>query len=54
MRQVVGATAKNHVAIKLNDQYKLPGAAGCKFTFGTNSARIIMRGRTIWGAASTA
>lgn len=45
MRQVVDAAAKNHVAIELNDRYKLPGAAfvkmakaaGCKFSFGTNN-----------------
>ena len=45
MRKVVDAAARNHVAIELNDRYKLPGAAfvklakaaGCKFTFGTNN-----------------
>ena len=46
MKKVVDAAARNHVAIELNDRYKLPGAAfvkmakaaGCKFTFGTNNA----------------
>ncbi len=45
MRKVVDAAERNHVAIELNDRYKLPGAAfvkmakaaGCKFTFGTNN-----------------
>ncbi|HXK07413.1 MAG TPA: family 16 glycoside hydrolase [Verrucomicrobiae bacterium] len=46
MRKVAEAAAGNHVAIELNDRYKLPSAAfvkmakaaGCKFTFGTNNA----------------
>jgi hypothetical protein len=46
MKKVVDAAARNHVAIELNDRYKLPSptfvtmakAAGCKFTFGTNNA----------------
>lgn len=46
MRKVADAAARNHVAVELNDRYKLPSAAfvkvfkeaGCKFTFGTNNA----------------
>jgi hypothetical protein len=46
IKKVVEAAARNHVAIELNNRYKLPGvnvvkmakAAGCKFTFGTNNA----------------
>jgi len=46
MKKVVEAAARNHVAIELNDRYKLPSAAfvrmaksaGCKFSFGTNNA----------------
>ena len=46
MNKVVEAAARNHIAIELNDRYKLPSAgfvkmakaAGCKFTFGTNNA----------------
>ena len=45
MQKVIEAAAARHVAIELNDRYKLPGAdfvklaksAGCKFTFGTNN-----------------
>ncbi len=44
--KVVTAAAKNHVAIEINNRYKIPSAsyiklakqAGCKFTFGTNNA----------------
>jgi hypothetical protein len=44
--RVISAAAKNHVAIELNDRYKIPSAsvvrmaraAGCKFTFGTNDS----------------
>jgi hypothetical protein len=46
MKKVAEAAARNHVAIELNDRYKLPSAtfvkmaksAGCKFTLGTNNA----------------
>jgi hypothetical protein len=45
MEKVIGAAARNGVAIELNDLYNLPGgrfvrmakAAGCKFTLGTNN-----------------
>jgi hypothetical protein len=45
MKRVIDAAASHHVAIELNDRYKLPGptfvrmakAAGCKFSFGTNN-----------------
>ncbi len=44
--KVVTAAAKNHVAVEINNRYKLPSPsfitlakqAGCKFTFGTNNA----------------
>jgi Domain of Unknown Function (DUF1080) len=44
--KVVAAAAKNHVAIEINNRYKIPSAsfiklakqAGCKFTFGTNNS----------------
>ena len=44
--KVVTAAARNHVAIEINNRYKLPSPsviklakqAGCKFTFGTNNA----------------
>jgi hypothetical protein len=57
MRQVVDAALKNHVAIELNDRYKLPGAAfvklaktaGCKFTLGTNNAGPEDLGRSEYG-----
>ena len=57
MRQVVDAAVKNHVAIELNDRYKLPGAAfvkmakaaGCKFTLGTNNAGPDDLGRSEYG-----
>jgi len=43
--KVVTAAAQNHVAIEINNRYKLPSASfiklakevGCKFTFGTNN-----------------
>ena len=46
MHKVVDAAMRNHVAIEINDRYKLPSErflmmakdAGCKFTFGTNNA----------------
>lgn len=45
MQKVIGAAAKNGVAIEINDRYKLPSpafikaaqAGGCKFSFGTNN-----------------
>ena len=57
MRHVVDAAAKNHVAIELNDRYKLPGAAfvkmakaaGCKFSFGTNNTGPDDLGRSEYG-----
>jgi histidinol phosphatase-like PHP family hydrolase len=57
MQQVVDAAAKNHVAIELNDRYKLPGAAfvkmakaaGCKFSFGTNNTGPDDLGRSEYG-----
>ena len=44
--KVVGAAARNGIAIEINNRYRLPGrrfleaakAAGCKFSFGTNNA----------------
>src|SRR5664279_1760296 len=44
--KVVTTAAKNHVAIEINNRYKLPSQsfvklakqAGCKFTFGTNNS----------------
>jgi len=44
--RVLGAAARNHIAIELNNRYQLPSAsfinqaklAGCKFTFGTNNS----------------
>jgi hypothetical protein len=53
MRKVVDAAARNHVAIELNNRYKLPSErfammakeAGCKFSFGTNNARADDLGR---------
>jgi hypothetical protein len=46
MDKVIGAAVKNHVAIEINNRYKIPSAtfikrakaAGCKFTMGTNNA----------------
>jgi hypothetical protein len=57
MRQVVDAAAKNHVAIELNDRYKIPSAAfvkmakaaGCKFSFGTNNTGPDDLGRSEYG-----
>jgi histidinol phosphatase-like PHP family hydrolase len=45
MKRVIDAAAGHHVAIELNDRYKLPSpafvrlakTAGCKFSFGTNN-----------------
>ena len=57
MQQVADAAAKNHVAIELNDRYKLPSASfvrmakasGCKFTFGTNNTGPNDLGRSEYG-----
>jgi hypothetical protein len=57
MNKVIGAAAKNGVAIELNDRYKLPSApfvraakaAGCKFTFGTNNTGPADLGRSEYG-----
>lgn len=46
MEKVIGAAVKNHVAIEMNNRYRIPSAtfigrakaAGCKFTMGTNNA----------------
>ena len=56
-KRVVAAAAKNHIAIEINDRYKLPSpsfiklakAAGCKFTFGTNNAGTQYLGRSEYG-----
>jgi hypothetical protein len=48
MKKVAEAAARNHVAVEINNRYRLPSlaflkllkAAGCKFTFGTNNAGI--------------
>ena len=45
MKKMAEAAARNHVAVEINDRYRLPSprfmrvfqAAGCKFTFGTNN-----------------
>jgi len=45
MKRVIDAAVGHHVAIELNDRYKIPSpafvklakAAGCKFSFGTNN-----------------
>lgn len=57
MRKVAGAAARNHIAIEINDRYKLPSAtflrvakdAGCKFTFGTNNGGAADLGRCEYG-----
>ena len=44
-QRIANAAANNHVAVEINNRYKLPSAAfiklmkaaGCKFTFGTNN-----------------
>jgi histidinol phosphatase-like PHP family hydrolase len=56
-KKVVEAAARNHVAIEINNRYKLPSpalikmakAAGCKFTFGTNNAGPDDLGRCEYG-----
>jgi 3-keto-disaccharide hydrolase len=57
IHKVVAAAAANHVAIELNDRYRLPSAgfvrlakqAGCKFTMGTNNAGPGDLGRSEYG-----
>jgi hypothetical protein len=57
MGKVVAAAVRNHVAIELNDRYKLPSErfvlaakdAGCKFTFGTNNSSATDLGRCEYG-----
>ena len=57
MQKVIGAAAKNNVAIEINNRYKLPSAAfvraakagGCKFTFGTNNTGPDDLGRCEYG-----
>ncbi len=57
MRKVVDAAARNHVAIELNNRYKLPSErfammakeAGCRFSFGTNNAGADDLGRCEYG-----
>jgi histidinol phosphatase-like PHP family hydrolase len=55
--RVVAAASRNHVAIEINNRYKLPSPsfiklakeAGCKFTFGTNNAGAGDLGRCEYG-----
>ncbi len=57
MKKVVAALARNHVAMEINDRYKLPSPAfirmakeaGCKFTFGTNNGGADDLGRSAYG-----
>jgi hypothetical protein len=57
MAKVIGAAARNGVAIELNDLYRLPSAefvrrakaAGCKFTFGSNNTGPDDLGRCAYG-----
>lgn len=57
MQRVIAAAAKNHVAIEINNRYKLPSAAfiraakagGCKFSFGTNNTGPDDLGRCEYG-----
>ena len=57
MGKVIDAAVKNHVAIELNNRYKLPGAnfvkaakaAGAKFSFGSNNAGPNDLGRCEYG-----
>jgi hypothetical protein len=57
MKQVIGAAARNGVAIELNDRYRLPSPAfvrmakdaGCKFSFGTNNTGPDDLGRCEYG-----
>jgi hypothetical protein len=57
MAKVIGAAARNGVAIELNDLYRLPSpefvrrakANGCKFTFGSNNTGPGDLGRCAYG-----
>jgi hypothetical protein len=57
MQKVIAAAAKNHVAIEINNRYKLPSpafiraakAGGCKFSFGTNNTGPGDLGRCEYG-----
>ena len=57
MKKVIGAAARNGVAIEINNRYKLPSAAfvrmakeaGCRFTFGSNNAGADDLGRCEYG-----
>jgi hypothetical protein len=57
MKKVIGAAARNRVAIEINDRYRLPSPAfvrlakeaGCKFTFGTNNTGPGDLGRCEYG-----
>lgn len=57
MRKVIGAAARNQVAIEINDRYHLPSTAfvrmakeaGCKFAFGTNNTGPADLGRCEYG-----
>jgi hypothetical protein len=57
MQKVIGAAARNGVAIEINDRYKLPSpafikaakAGGCKFSFGTNNTGPSDLGRSEYG-----
>jgi hypothetical protein len=57
MMQVIGAAARNGVAIELNNRYRLPSLgfvrmakeAGCKFSFGTNNTGPADLGRCEYG-----
>lgn len=56
-KRVIQAAVKNHVAIEINNRYKLPSpsfikmakAAGAKFTFGTNNTSAQDLGRCEYG-----
>ena len=62
MARVIEAAVRNHVAIELNDLYRLPGgkfvlkakAAGCKFTVGTNNTGPEDLGRSEYGMSMIA
>lgn len=57
MRKVIEAAARNHVAIELNNRYRLPSpafvkmakAGGCKFSFGSNNTGPADLGRSEYG-----
>jgi hypothetical protein len=56
-KRVIDAAVKNHVAIEINNRYKLPSqsfikmakSAGAKFTFGTNNTAAQDLGRCEYG-----